>query len=54
MGQVRGLFGTANNVYLFLIEEIDSAAALNTSVTSLAVFFRFSQQLSIRRHGWCY
>ena len=40
MGQVRGLFGTANNVYLFLIEEIDSAAALNTSVTSLASVFQ--------------
>ena len=29
-----------NNVYLFLVEEIDSAAALNTSVTSLASVFQ--------------
>jgi hypothetical protein len=29
-----------NNVYLFLIEEIESASALNTSVTSLASVFQ--------------
>ena len=29
-----------SNVYLFLVEEIDSAAALNTSVTSLASVFQ--------------
>lgn len=29
-----------NNVYLFLVEEIESAAALNTSVTSLASVFQ--------------
>jgi len=29
-----------NNVYLFLVEEIDSAAALNTSVTSVASVFQ--------------
>ena len=29
-----------NNVYLFLVEELDSAAALNTSITSVASVFQ--------------
>ena len=40
------------NVFLFLIEEIDSAGALNTSVTGFASFFRFSQPPSTQLRGW--
>ena len=52
ISKVRSLLGAVGQCVSVLIEEIDSAGALNTSVTGFASFFRFSQPPSTQLRGW--